>query len=76
MRKGVTPTDLEKIAIIAGERNITFAQALQYIDMFAERIPSSGNNRIIVFSAVASSRFLASNRDLGVCRAFRTFSRR
>lgn len=50
MRKGVTPTDLEKIAIIAGERNITFAQALQYIDMFAERIPSSGNNRIIVFS--------------------------
>ena len=39
MRKGVTPTDLEKIAIIAGERNITFAQALQYIDMFAERIP-------------------------------------
>ena len=50
MRKGVTSTNLEKIAIIAGERNITFAQALQYIDMFAERIPSSEGNRIIVFS--------------------------
>ena len=41
---------MEKIAIIAGERNVTFAQALQYIDMFAQRIPSSGDNRIIVFS--------------------------
>ena len=47
---GVTATNLEKIAIIAGERNVTFAQALQYIDMFAQRIPSSGDNRIIVFS--------------------------
>ena len=50
MGKGVTATNLEKIAIIAGERNVTFAQALQYIDMFAQRIPSSGDNRIIVFS--------------------------
>ena len=50
MGKGVTATNLEKIAIIAGERNVTFAQALQYIDMFAQRIPSSGDNRIIIFS--------------------------
>lgn len=50
MGNGVTATNLEKIAIIAGERNVTFAQALQYIDMFAQRIPSSGDNRIIVFS--------------------------
>ena len=43
-------TNLEKIAIIAGERNITFAQALQYIDIFAEQTPSGDDKRVIVFS--------------------------
>ena len=50
MQKRVTPSLLEKTAIIAGERNVSFAQALRYIDMFAQQIPSSEQKRIIVFS--------------------------
>ena len=50
MRKGVNSTYLEKTAIIAGERNVTFAQALQYIDMFAEFSPVGEDKRTIVFS--------------------------
>jgi len=50
MGKGVTSFNLEKTAIIAGERNISFARALQYIDVFAEQIPSGNDKRIIVFS--------------------------
>lgn len=50
MQKGVTSMDLEKTAIIAGERNVTFAQALRYIDMFAEQTPSGNDKRIVVFS--------------------------
>ena len=50
MHKSTNPTNLEKTAIIAGERNVTFTQALRYIDMFAQQIPSSENKRIIVFS--------------------------
>ena len=50
MGKGVTSIDLEKTAIIAGERNISFARALQYIDVFAEQMPSGNDKRIVVFS--------------------------
>lgn len=50
MQKGATSMDFEKTAIIAGERTVSFAQALQYIDMFAEQTPSENDNRIIVFS--------------------------
>lgn len=50
MQKRATTTILEKTAIIAGERNVSFAQALRYIDMFAQQIPSSEQKRIIVFS--------------------------
>ena len=49
MQKRATSMNLEKTAIIAGERNISFAEALQYIDMFAGQIPSSDQKRIIVF---------------------------
>ena len=50
MGKGVTSINLEKTAIIAGERNISFARALQYIDVFAEQMPSGNDKRIVVFS--------------------------
>jgi long-chain acyl-CoA synthetase len=50
MQKGISLTNLDKIAIISGDRNISFATALQYINMFAEQIPMSENKRIIVFS--------------------------
>ena len=50
MQKRVTPSLLEKTAIIAGKRNVSFALALRYIDMFAQQIPSSEQKRIIVFS--------------------------
>lgn len=50
MQKGVNSINPEKTAIIAGERNISFGQALRYIDMFAQQIPSSENKRIIIFS--------------------------
>ena len=50
MGKGVTSVNLEKTAIIAGERNISFARALQYIDVFAEQMPSGNDKRIVVFS--------------------------
>ena len=50
MQKRANTTNLEKTAIIAGERNVSFAQALRYIDMFAQQIPSSEQKRIIVFS--------------------------
>jgi len=50
MGKGVTSVNLEKTAIIAGERNISFARALQYIDVFAEQLPSGNDKRIVVFS--------------------------
>lgn len=49
MQRKVTSTFLEKTAIIAGERNVSFSEALQYIDMFAEQIPSSDQKRIIIF---------------------------
>ncbi|MBO7069642.1 MAG: AMP-binding protein [Bacteroidaceae bacterium] len=41
---------MEKIAIIAGERQVTFAKALQYIDVFSELTPSGNDKRVIVFS--------------------------
>lgn len=50
MGKGATSVNLEKTAIIAGERNISFARALQYIDVFAEQMPSGNDKRIVVFS--------------------------
>ena len=50
MQKGATSMDLEKTAIIAGERNITFGRALQYIDKFAEQVPSGIDKRVVVFS--------------------------
>ena len=50
MQKGATSIDLEKTAIIAGERNITFGRALQYIDKFAEQVPSGNDKRVVVFS--------------------------
>lgn len=50
MGKGAALRNLEKIAIIAGERNISFAKALQYINMFASQIPFSEKKRYIVFS--------------------------
>ena len=50
MQKRITPSLLEKTAIIAGKRNVSFALALRYIDMFAQQIPSSEQKRIIVFS--------------------------
>lgn len=49
MQKRPASTNLNKTAIIAGERNVSFADALHYIDMFAQQIPSSENKRIIVF---------------------------
>lgn len=50
MQNRAISMNLEKTAIIAGERNISFARALQYIDMFAGQIPSSDQKRIIVFA--------------------------
>ena len=50
MRKEGALKNLSKIAIIAGERNVSFAEALQYINMFAGQIPLSDRQRIIVFS--------------------------
>ena len=49
MQKRATSIDLEKTAIIVGERNVSFAGALQYIDMFAEQIPSGNDKRIVLF---------------------------
>lgn len=50
MRKGAAIKNPDKIAIIAGEREVSFAKALQYINMFAGQIPHSDGHRIIVFS--------------------------
>jgi long-chain acyl-CoA synthetase len=49
MQKRATSIDLEKTAIIVGERNVSFAGALQYIDMFAEQIPSGNDKRVVLF---------------------------
>lgn len=49
MHKRANSINLEKTAIISGERNISFARALQYIDVFSEQMPVGDQNRVVVF---------------------------